>query len=707
MPPKLTDYELQRQQNIEANQALLQQLKLDQSATSIGFVPVATSSKPPKALKAKAQPRKSTGTKKRKRQSKGGSDDDDDSDSSGEEVIRRASTRRTRRRMVDPNETKEEREKREEEEEKRALEEEKKMKADAERARLASMPRHRTLELWEVVAEESEPESQADSEGETGRSQRRDISDAITDGGEPDIEAPPLTDDEGISVKMEGDEDEEMSNASPRKAFSSPVSQNKDNGVLSNRGKGPNERKLRSFLEDVTRSVYPRYGIRDISGKVDPEAEDKESNDKKSGKQKLKEDMKRMRVAAIAKVTDDRIYSMAYHPDKTKDLMFFGDKHGQLGIWDPHALSPKDLEADDEEEDDVRSRSKSKRKKKDRGQGQTWQLQLHWPATSKSSVSGVKFDPVNGHSVYTSSYDCSIRQTHFNTGQSDEIYALDDILISSFDFSQTGHELWISDTKGGITFLDLRADKHDARRWQLSENQKIGSISLNPTDGWSLLASCNDRSLKLWDTRQLLSMPIPTRSVSSSYDASGPIVEPYETEYDAVSDWLKGGKGKSPTKGKGRAGANGSDATLRGTWMHGYSVSSAYWDPSGTRILSTSYDNKLRVWDLPRKYLLPEEPLKSFRPAVVLDHDCQTGRWLTVFKAQWSQNPEAYPYFSVGDMKHSLKLFAADGELLADLRDKEKITAVQAVTATHPAWTNRAGTGNASGKCIFWSGEKI
>ncbi|KAG8842780.1 hypothetical protein FRC20_004253, partial [Serendipita sp. 405] len=205
---------------------------------------------------------------------------------------------------------------RQEEEEKRALEEEKKMKADAERARLASMPRHRTLELWEVVAEESEPESQADSEGETGRSQRRDISDAITDGGEPDIEAPPLTDDEGISVKMEGDEDEEMSNASPRKAFSSPVSQNKDNGVLSNRGKGPNERKLRSFLEDVTRSVYPRYGIRDISGKVDPEAEDKESNDKKSGKQKLKEDMKRMRVAAIAKVTDDRIYSMAYHPDK-------------------------------------------------------------------------------------------------------------------------------------------------------------------------------------------------------------------------------------------------------------------------------------------------------------------------------------------------------------------------------------------------------
>ncbi|KAG8799195.1 hypothetical protein FRC17_007203, partial [Serendipita sp. 399] len=49
--------ELQRQQNIEANRALLQKLDLDQGANSLGFVAVATSSKPPKAPKAKAQPR--------------------------------------------------------------------------------------------------------------------------------------------------------------------------------------------------------------------------------------------------------------------------------------------------------------------------------------------------------------------------------------------------------------------------------------------------------------------------------------------------------------------------------------------------------------------------------------------------------------------------------------------------------------------------
>lgn len=33
---------------------------------------------------------------------------------------------------------------------------------------------------------------------------------------------------------------------------------------------------------------------------------------------------------------------------------------------------------------------------------------------------------------------------------------------------------------------------------------------------------------------------------------------------------------------------------LRGEWKHGKSVSSAFWDPRGRGIVSTSYDDKLR-----------------------------------------------------------------------------------------------------------------
>jgi hypothetical protein len=35
-------------------------------------------------------------------------------------------------------------------------------------------------------------------------------------------------------------------------------------------------------------------------------------------------------------------------------------------------------------------------------------------------------------------------------------------------------------------------------------------------------------------------------------------------------------------------------------------------------------DDIYQVWDLPRKYLLPDEPLKTFKPAVIINHDCQT-----------------------------------------------------------------------------------
>lgn len=67
--------------------------------------------------------------------------------------------------------------------------------------------------------------------------------------------------------------------------------------------------------------------------------------------------------------------------------MLVVDKHGQLGIWD--ARAPPDEIAD--EDGDVAV--------EDREGGKYWRLQPHWPATSKSSISALKLDPVDSHSV--------------------------------------------------------------------------------------------------------------------------------------------------------------------------------------------------------------------------------------------------------------------------------------------------------------------
>ena len=38
----------------------------------------------------------------------------------------------------------------------------------------------------------------------------------------------------------------------------------------------------------------------------------------------LRESLQGLQIASRAKVTQDRVYSVAYHPEKSKDLIFFG-----------------------------------------------------------------------------------------------------------------------------------------------------------------------------------------------------------------------------------------------------------------------------------------------------------------------------------------------------------------------------------------------
>ena len=61
------------------------------------------------------------------------------------------------------------------------------------------------------------------------------------------------------------------------------------------------------------------------------------------------------------------------------------DKYGTLGIWDARAPM------DEVEEEDVGPEQ--------RETGKYWRLQVHWPATSQSSISCIKFDPIDAHSV--------------------------------------------------------------------------------------------------------------------------------------------------------------------------------------------------------------------------------------------------------------------------------------------------------------------
>ncbi|KAH9981161.1 WD40-repeat-containing domain protein [Lactifluus volemus] len=366
----------------------------------------------------------------------------------------------------------------------------------------------------------------------------------------------------------------------------------------------------------------------------------------------LSEQLRELKVVARAKVTQDRVYSAAYHPEPTKDLIFFGDKHGQLGIWD--ARAPLDEEGEEDVEPEQREA------------GKYWRLQVHWPSTSQSSISCIKFDPIDAHSVYTSAYDCTVRSLSFTSGISREVFAMEKVLITSMDVPPASHEMWLSDAEGWLTHLDLREDKSKRRAYQVSDH-KVGTHIPS--------TASNNRSLKVWDVRKLHKHPTPRGGV-------------FELGLEDVNKLSQSKDGP---------------ATLRGEWQHGKSVTSAYWDPRGRSIVSTSYDDALRIWDVRPSLMTKDAPFPSLKPFCRLRHNCQTGKWLTLLKAQWSPNPDVYPHFTIGNMDHSLDIFGCKGDLLAKLSDKDRISATQAVTCTHSSIVERVASGNGSGRCVLWA----
>lgn len=117
----------------------------------------------------------------------------------------------------------------------------------------------------------------------------------------------------------------------------------------------------------------------------------------------------------------------------------------------------------------------------------------------------------------------------------------------------TTPSLSASDNAGGVTRQDLRAPTSAGQRWKVSES-KAGCISLNPANENYFATAHLNRDVRIWDARKM-------RAITDWQDAD------YHQVY-----------------------ANASMAD----YEHGHACSSAYWDPSGRHLLTSSYDDRLR-----------------------------------------------------------------------------------------------------------------
>ncbi|KAH0837274.1 hypothetical protein AYO21_09981 [Fonsecaea monophora] len=355
------------------------------------------------------------------------------------------------------------------------------------------------------------------------------------------------------------------------------------------------------------------------------------------------------------KITPERIYTMAFHPTTSKPIVFAGDKMGSLGIVDA-SQNPdpnvKEEEAGDEDEEET-----------DQPDPQITHIKPH-----TRTITAMHSHPSTPQTLYTSSYDSSIRATDLSKSVAVEVYGPsdreDDEPISGVDMSATDpHTLYFTTLNGAFGRHDTRQPPSACELFQLSE-KKIGGFSLHPLLPHYVATASLDRYMRLWDLRKV-TKKLPTlvgeheSRLSVSHAAFNTAGQVATTSYDDTIKIHSFGVGKQAKKGT-------QTVESMSSWPAGFQL----------------------------------EPT-AMKPEVVVRHNNQTGRWTTILKPRWQTYPEDnIQKFVVGNMNRFVDVYAANGDQLAQLSG-EGITAVPAVAVFHPSKDWIAG-GTASGKLCLW-----
>ncbi|KAI9142819.1 WD40-repeat-containing domain protein [Paraphysoderma sedebokerense] len=347
------------------------------------------------------------------------------------------------------------------------------------------------------------------------------------------------------------------------------------------------------------------------------------------------------------KLVPSRIYTAVFHPSADKHLIYVGDKTGTIGLWDVTALS-NDADAD------LKST--------------IYQFKPH-----TDSVSSLLFNPSNSNQLFSCSYDSSIRMFDVEKSVFSEIFVAPSkhTFIQSMDIESLNgnpNALWFSTNHGEIGRRDLREPIEKTLYLDLSL-KKINTVNLHETSPHYLLTSALDRTCQIFDVRKQ-----NTKRKSVDDEENDEFIPHYHQVWE---------------------------------YAHGKSCNSAYFNKGAslgalkTSIVSTSYDDKIRIWKGIELDHLGEVNVENIPEPIKIYHNNQTGRWVTNFRANWHPN---LPCVLVGSKNHSIDIISGtNGELIRSLSD-DRVTAIPAVVGVHPnSATQLIVSANASGKCIVWS----
>jgi WD40 repeat protein len=345
------------------------------------------------------------------------------------------------------------------------------------------------------------------------------------------------------------------------------------------------------------------------------------------------------------KITPERIYSLGFHPTEDKALVFAGDKLGSLGLFDASQTSPEQIkqEADDADEDgDVDGDLEPA----------ITTFKIH-----TRTISAFQFAPHDQNALYSASYDSSIRKLDLGAGSAIEVYAPEDRSadepISGVEISRADpHTLHFATLNGAFGIKDMRTPAHQVETLMQLSEKKIGGFSLHPAQPHLVATASLDRTLRLFDLR----------TISGKKDERMPV--------------------------------------LLGEHTSKLSVSHAAFNAAG-QVATASYDDTVKIYDFSTLSTSSKDSEVNMEPATIIPHNNQTGRWVTILRAQWQlQPPDGIQRFVIGNMNRFVDVYTSKGQQLAQLGG-EGITAVPAVARCHDS-RDWIAAGTASGKLCLW-----
>lgn len=372
---------------------------------------------------------------------------------------------------------------------------------------------------------------------------------------------------------------------------------------------------------------------------------------------KVFEDRKIFSDPSRLKLTFLRITSLSFHLPLDQRLIVAGDTAGNIGLWSV------DQNTDEDE---------------------PFIITLKPHGKTVSRICEVPHSPTQ---IVTASYDGSVRISDLTKQESIDTISLNDhegwplgISDTIVSFNQP-HQILLTTLEGHFYQHDTRESGRNTSRRKLLRlhDKKIGGFAANPNNSYQIASASLDRSLRLWDLRNL-----STRNLLS------------EIDNQAESPHFYGG------------------------YSSRLSISAVDWN-SENRLVCNGYDNTINIFDLNEsskrmninnwaktfniggQKASKEDITYALKPDKTIRHNCQTGRWVSILKARWQRCPQDnIQKFVIGNMNRSFDVYDQNGSLIAQLTDHDKMTAVPAVVSFHPTHNWIVG-GTSSGKVYLYT----